>query len=93
MEETPWYLGGRLHTGHGASEPIDINALGTSEDEKNGQNKRVAVFSRSYSYPYTTLCLFWGLMGQYRSRLPLDMGSTGFICIAESNLHLLYTSK
>ena len=53
---------------------------------------RVAVFALSYSHPFATLCLFLSPMGHYTSML-LNMGSTDFICIAESNLHLLYTSK
>jgi hypothetical protein len=53
---------------------------------------RVAVFALSYSDPFAALRLLLSAMGQYRSML-LNMGSTDFICIAESYLHLLYTSK
>ena len=80
-------LGGRLrtHTGNGASELGQLNVLQTSKDAKTAKT-RVAVFVLSYSYPYATLCLFFSPMGQYISML-LNMESTGFICIAESNFN------
>ena len=93
LEETPGYLEGRLCTykGHGISQLVAVNVLGPGKNAKIAKT-RVAVFVLSYSHPFATLCLFLSPMGQYRSML-LNMGSTDFICIAESNLHLLYTSK
>ena len=93
VEETPGYLGGwlRTHAGHGASKLVELNVLGSGKNAKTAQI-RVAVFTLSYSYSYAALRLFLTPMGQYRSML-LNTRSTDFICIAESNLHLLYASK
>ena len=93
LEKTSGYLKDRLrtHSGRGASKLVAINVL--RPRKKAGTVKtRVAVFVFSYRCPYSPLCLFLSPTGQYRSVLP-NTWPTGFICIAEPHLYLLYTSK